>query len=227
VSPLHPLTPNYIGVDSLACAICEARAHRGAIEALVESGGDIEAVRSLLEDRGIKSSTYALRKHFAEHTDLKLDSLHASLLSKVKPTKAEREAKAADRAARQAEVAEYLDDVATIDLDRVLATIGVRRQAESMGDVLNLVQRMSLALHTASSAIAFDRLERFMRDPEGRKYPSTELRGASLTSEMVSNAFGYSQAANLQTALDTVEKAGYRVVESDGATTNPKVATAD
>ena len=211
----------------MACPICEAQANRKAVEALVESGGDLEAVRVLLEARGITSSTYSIRKHFAEHTDLKPDALHPSLLRKVTPTKAEREAKAAEKVARKAEVAEYLDDVATIDLDRVLASIGVQRQTENMGDVLNLVQRMSLALHTASSAIAFDRLERFMRDPEGRKYPSVELRGASLTSEMLSTAFGYTQAANLQTALDTVEKAGYRVVDSDSAAPKPMIAEAE
>jgi len=155
-----------------------------------------------------------IKKHFRDHTKLDPSMLHDSLLQKIQPTKAEREQEAAERKKRNEEVKEYLDNVATIDLERVLAKIGVNPEVKSMGDVLNLVQQMSIGLHTMSSAIAFDRLERYMRDPEGRKYPGMELKGASMTSQMVSEAFGYQQMASLQSAVDTVEKSGYRVIES-------------
>ena len=196
------------------CPLCEAREDRKLIEALVENGGDLTAVRTLLNEKGIEASTYAIRKHFKEHTKIKPSDIHESLITKVQPTKAEREKLAVEKAKRDEEVKEYLDDVATIDLDRVLAAVGVTGKCESMTEVLTLVQKMSIALHTASSAIAYDRLDRFMRDPEGRRYPQVELRGAKMTSEMVSEAFGYSQAVNLQTAADTVEKAGYKILDA-------------
>jgi hypothetical protein len=196
------------------CPICEARGDRPTVDALVETGGDLQAVKSLLRDRGLECSVYWIKKHFREHTRISPEILHESLLQKVQPTKAEREAEAADRKKRNEEVKEYLDNVATIDLDRVLGKIGVDSKVQSMDDVLTLVQKFSIGLHTMTSAIAFDRLERYMRDPEGRKYPGMELKGASMTSQMVSEAFGYQQMASLQTAVDTVEKSGYRVVES-------------
>lgn len=200
------------------CPLCEAREDRKLIETLVENGGDLSAVKKVLKDKGIEASTYAIRKHFKEHTKLKPDQIHESLITKVQPTKEEREKMAKDKASREEEVKQYLDNVATIDLDRVLTAVGVNGKCESMTDVLTLVQKMSIALHTASSAIAYDRLDRFMRDPEGRRYPQVELRGAKMTSEMVSEAFGYQQAVNLQTAADTVEKAGYKIL--DGSATS-------
>lgn len=200
------------------CPLCEAREDRKLIEALVENGGDLSAVKKVLKDKGVEASTYAIRKHFKDHTKLKPDQIHESLITKVLPTKEEREQLAKEKASRDEEVKEYLDNVATIDMDRVLAAVGVTGMCESMTDVLTLVQKMSIALHTASSAIAYDRLDRFMRDPEGRRYPQVELRGAKMTSEMVSEAFGYQQAVNLQTAADTVEKAGYKIL--DGSATS-------
>jgi aspartate-semialdehyde dehydrogenase len=202
---------------STNCPICAARAHREAIEALVETGGDLTAVKTLLADRKIEASTYWIRKHFKEHTKITPSDLHGSLIPKVTETKAERETKAAEKARRVEEVSEYLDAVATIDVEATLVRMGVNPNPDSMGEVLTLIQRMSLGLHTVASAIAYNQLERFARDPEGRRYPQLEMRGAKSTSEMVSEAFGTSQATNLQTALDTVERAGFKVVETEDA----------
>lgn len=212
-----------------SCPICEARADRKAIEVLVEEGGDLEAVKKALEDRGIKSSTYMIRRHFRDHTKIPPEKIHASLIPKIKPTKAELEAQAAERESRRIEVEAYLDEVASINLEKVFEATGVNPKVESMGDVLDLVQRMAISLHTLTTAIAYDRLERYARDPEGRRYPTTEVRGAQATAGMVSEAFGYGQAVSLQTAADTIERAGLRVVDlqAEPATLPPEVAAAE
>jgi hypothetical protein len=205
------------------CPICDARAHRATIEELAASGGDLQSVKTMLAAKGIKASAFAIKRHFREHATTPHETLHTSILS-VALSQKERDARKANAAKRKQEVTEYLDDVATIDLDKVLATIGVRKDPQSMGEVLTLVQRMSLAMHTAASVVAYDRLDRFMRDPEGRRYPSLELRGAKTTSEMVAEAFGYAQAVSVQTAFETVEKAGFRVVEEGAASEAASVA---
>lgn len=199
------------------CPICNARAHREAIEALVETGGDLAAVKAMLKDRKIEASAYWIKKHLKEHTKIKPEDLHTSLIPRVTETKAEREQRATEKARRSEEVKEYLDAVATIDVESTLIRMGANPNPSSMGEVLTLIQRMSLGLHTVASAIAYNQLERFARDPEGRRYPQLEMRGAKSTSEMVMEAFGTSQATNLQTALDTIERAGYRVVDSEDA----------
>lgn len=177
----------------------------------------------MLAAKGIRVSTYAVKKHFREHATVNPEALHTSIIAVAISAK-EREERRKEREQRKQEVTEYLDEVATIDLDKVLATIGVRKDPQTMGEVLTLVQRMSLAMHTAASVVAYDRLERFMRDPEGRRYPSLELRGAKTTSEMVAEAFAYAQAVSVQTAFETVEKAGFRVVEEGAASpTGPLV----
>jgi len=205
------------------CPICDARVHRATIEELATSGGDLQSIKAMLAAKGIQVSTYAVKKHFREHAEIGPELLHTSIVSVAISSK-EREKRREEREQRKQEVNEYLDDVATIDLDKVLTSIGIPRNPQSMADVLNLVQRMSLALHTAASGIALDRMNKFMADPEGRRYPSLELRGAKTTSEMVAEAFGYQQAVSVQTAFETVEKAGFRVVEEGAASPSPSLA---
>jgi len=196
------------------CSICAARADRGAIEALVETGGDLVAVKKLLSDRGIEATTYAIKKHLRDHTRIEIKDIHESLITKVQPTQAERQKMAAEKASRKREVAEYLDSVAAIDVESVLAQMGVNTRPDTMGDVLTLIQRMSIATHTVASAIAYTQLQRFARDPEGRHYPQLEMRGVQATSQMVSEAFGTAQAASLQSAADLLERSGYKVIEA-------------
>lgn len=177
----------------------------------------------MLEAKGVRVSTYAVKKHFREHVTIGPEALHTSIVAVAISAK-EREQRKQEREQRKQEVTQYLDEVATIDLDKVLATIGVSKNPQSMAEVLTLVQRMALAMHTAASVVAYDRLDRFMRDPEGRRYPTLEIRGAKTTSEMVAEAFGYAQIVSVQSAYETLEKAGYRVVEEGVASPSDSLA---
>jgi hypothetical protein len=205
-----------------SCPICADRKFRITLDKLIASGGDLTAAKVLCDNewvdpkgQGREITTHRIKTHALQHTELDPGVMHESFTAKPKQrlTAEERQSRAIQEEAREAVVQSYLDEVATIDVAGILGGLGLKTQPDSMGDVLNVVQAISLDLHLKAGAIAIDRLARYAKDPEGRRFPSVELRGASMTSEMVANAFGYQQAVSIQTATETVERAGYEVVE--------------
>lgn len=203
---------------AFSCPICENLKFRKAFDELLEAGADLTAAKKYCENElvlpeGKVCSTYRIKVHALKHSGVDPDRLHRSFL---KEKRADPEKVAAERKERQvtaAVVESYLDEVASINIDEVLSSIGVHGKPKSMGEVLTLAQEMGIGLHMLTGAIAVDRLRKFANDPEGRRYPSVELKGAAMASEMMSAAFGYSQAISVQSAVDTVERAGYQVVE--------------
>lgn len=200
------------------CPICEDRKFRSMFDELILAGGDLTAAKKLVENElilpeGKKCSTYRIKVHALTHSGIDPDKIHESFMKTVRadPERVAREKQ--DRDVTKAVVAAHLDEVASIDIEKVLASIGITGKPKNMDEVLGLAQQMGTALHMLAGSIAVDRLQKFANDPEGRRYPSVELKGAHLASEMMSAAFGYSQAISLQSAVDTVERAGYEVMD--------------
>ncbi len=210
------------------CPICADLKFRKSFDELIEAGGDLSAAKKYCENElvlpeGKVCSTYRIKVHAMKHSGVDPDRIHSSFMTVKKP---DPEKVAADRMSRQvttAVVQSYLDEVATINVDEVLDSIGIPKKPRSMDEVLTMAQEMGVGLHLLAGAIAVDRLRKFANDPEGRRYPSVELKGAAMASEMMSAAFGYSQAISLQSAVDSVERAGYEVVER-GSGDKPKLA---
>jgi len=209
------------------CPICNDRKFRKTFDELIQAGGDLTAAKKLCENELIMPeartcSTYRVKLHATMHTNLEPDRIHESFYKAKRRDPVEVAADRREREVTAAVVESYLDEVASIDIEATLASMGIHSKPNSMGEVLTLAQEMSLSLSMVASAIAMDRFNRYTRDPEGRRYPSTELKGAVMASEMMSAAFGYSQAISLQSAVDTVERAGYDVLER-GTDNTPKI----
>lgn len=204
------------------CPICNDRKFRKIFDELILVGGDLTAAKKLCDNELIlpedaKCSAYRIKVHAVKHTGHDPDKIHDSFL-KVK--RADPEIVAAikkEKAVTEAVLETYLDEVATIDVAEVLKSLGVNSAPVNMSEVLNLAQQVSTGLHMLAGAIAVDRLRKYAADPEGRRYPSVELKGAASAADMMSSAFGYSQAISLQTAVDSVERAGYEVIERGSA----------
>ena len=200
------------------CPICNDRKFRKTFDELIEAGGDLTAAKKLCENELIlpeeaKCSAYRVKVHAIKHSGVDPDRIHESFIKVQRPDPVKVAAERREREITNAVVESYLDEVSTIDIDGVLASLGINGKPQSMADVLTLAQEMGVGLHMLAGAIAIDRLRKFATDPEGRRYPSVELKGAAMASEMMSAAFGYSQAVSLQTAVDAVERAGYEVIE--------------
>jgi hypothetical protein len=210
------------------CPICNDRKFRKTFDELIAAGGDLTAAKKLCENElilpeGKICSAYRIKVHATMHSKLEPDRLHESFLKAKRPDPVQVAAERRDREVTSAVVESYLDEVGSIDIDGVLASLGIKGKPGSMGDVLTLAQEMSVGINLLAGAIAVDRLRKFSNDPEGRRYPSVELKGAAMAAEMMSAAFGYSQAISVQSAVDTVERAGYEVIERG---TNDKQALA-
>lgn len=201
-----------------SCPICEDRKFRTTLEELVLGGGDLTAAKKLCESElilpdGKAVSTYRVKTHVLEHTRIDPDRIHSSFHKTRKRDPQEIAAERVEREARGAVVETYLDEIAMINIEEVLSSVGIRKKPETMPDVLAVAQELAVGLNLLAGAIAIDRLRKFANDPEGRRYPSVELKGAQATGEMMAQAFGYAQAVSLQSAVDAVERAGYEVIE--------------
>lgn len=200
------------------CPICDDRKFRSIFDELIFAGGDLTAAKKLVENElilpeGKKCSTYRVKLHALSHTGIEPDKIHSSFLPKKRSDPEEVAQRKKQKKLTQSIVEAHLDEVASIDIEKVLASLGITDRPKNMEDVLGLAQQIGVGLHMLAGAIAVDRLQKFAVDPEARRYPSVELKGAHLASEMMSSAFGYSQAISLQSAVDTVERAGYEVLE--------------
>lgn len=200
------------------CPICDDRKFRSMFDELILAGGDLVAAKKLVENElilpeGKKCSTYRIKVHALNHSGIDPDKIHPSFLQTKRSDPAEVAKRKKEEEVTKAVVNAYVDEVASINIEAVLESLGIQKRPETMEDVLGLAQQMGVGLHMLAGAIAVDRLQKFAADPEGRRYPSVELKGAHLASEMMSAAFGYSQAISLQSAVDTVERAGYEVLE--------------
>lgn len=209
------------------CPICADLKFRKAFDELIEAGADLTAAKKYCENElvlpeGKVCSTYRIKVHALKHSGVDPDRIHPSFHKAKKPDPAKVAADRLERQVTTAVVESYLDEVASINVDQVLESLGIRQKPRSMDEVLTLAQEMGVGLHMLAGAIAVDRLRKFANDPEGRRYPSMELKGAAMASDMMSAAFGYSQAISLQSAVDSVERAGYEVVER-GSGNKPEI----
>ena len=185
---------------------------------LVLAGGDLTAAKKLVENElilpeGKVCSTYRIKVHALSHTGIDPDKIHPSFLKVKRADPVEVAAQKRQVEVRKAVVEAHLDEVASIDIENILSSLGIRKKPETMDEVLSVAQQIGLGLHMAAGAIAYDRLQKYAKDPEGRHFPSVEIKGAQIAAEMMSSAFGYQQAISIQAAVDTVERTGFQVIE--------------
>lgn len=200
------------------CPICADLKFRKAFDELIEAGADLTAAKKYCENElilpeGKVCSAYRIKVHALKHSGVDPDRIHPSFLKVKRPSAETVAANKKQKQVTKAVVETYLDEIAEIDVAKVLGSIGIKEEPKSMSDVLTLVQQMTLRTSMLAGAIAIDSLEKYATDPQGRAYPTVHLKGASLAAEMMSTAFGYSQAVSIQTAVDTVEKSGLQVVD--------------
>ena len=206
-----------------SCPICDNHKFHKIFDELIAAGGDLQAAKKLCEQEldledGKVVSTYRIKQHALAHSGVDLEKIHPSFHKTTRRCPKEVAEERKSKEIRQAVVEAYVDEVATIDIDNILQSLDIPTKPGSMSDVLTVAQQMSLGLNLLAGAIAVDRLKKFAADPEGRRYPSLELKGAEMTGNMMSQAFGFNNAVNLQTAVDTLEKAGYEVIERGAKT---------
>lgn len=200
------------------CPICADLKFRKAFDELIEAGADLTAAKKYCENElilpeGKICSAYRIKTHALKHSGIDPDRIHPSFLKVKRPSSETIAANRLQKKVTNAVVETYLDEIAEIDIDKVLGSLGITEHPKSMDQVLTLVQQMTMRTSILAGAIAIDSLEKYATDPQGRLYPTVHLKGAALAAEMMSTAFGYSQAVNMQTAVDTVEKSGLQVVD--------------
>jgi hypothetical protein len=200
------------------CPICNDRKFRKVFDELIAAGGELIAAKKLCDNELILPddavcSTYRVKVHAVKHSGVDPDRIHPSFIKIQRPDPVKVASDRREKEITRAVIESYVEEVASIDQDRILASIGIHGRPQTMSGVLTLAQEIGVSLVMATGAIAMDRLEKHKADPEGRRYPNVELKGAELALNMMSAAFGYSQAVSLQSAVDTVEKAGFEVTE--------------
>ncbi len=200
------------------CPICADLKFRKAFDELILAGGDLSAAKKYCENElilpeGKVCSAYRIKTHALKHSGIDPDRIHDSFMKIKRPSAEVVAANRLQKEVTNAVVETYLDEIAEINIDKVLNSIGITKTPRTMDEVLTLAQEMSLKINMLAGAIAIDSFEKFASDPEGRRYPTVQLKGAEMAAEMMSTAFGYSQAVNVQTALETIERSGLQVVD--------------
>jgi hypothetical protein len=186
---------------------------------LIAAGGDLGAAKSLCQNElvlpeGRELSTYRIKVHTLQHTRIDPERIHPSFMKSVRRDPAEVAEERKEKATRAEVVNTYVSEMAaSVDIDGILSELGIPRRPRTLSDVLTVAQEISAGLNVLAGVIAYDRLRKHAADPEGTSYPTSALKGAELTSQMMSGAFGFNAAVSIQTSIDTLERAGYTVVE--------------
>ena len=168
-----------------SCPICDNHKFRKIFDELIAAGGDLQAAKKLcdqeldLEDGKVVSISDQTAR--LAHSGVDLEKIHPSFHKTTRRCPKEVAEERKSKEIRQAVVEAYVDEVATIDIDNILQSLDIPTKPGSMSDVLTVAQQMSLGLNLLAGAIAVDRLKKFAADPEGRRYPSLELKGAEMT----------------------------------------------
>ena len=143
---------------------------------LVLAGGDLTAAKKLVENElilpeGKVCSTYRIKVHALSHTGIDPDKIHPSFLKVKRADPVEVAAQKRQVEVRKAVVEAHLDEVASIDIENILSSLGIRKKPETMDEVLSVAQQIGLGLHMAAGAIAYDRLQKYAKDPEEASLP--------------------------------------------------------
>ena len=205
-----------------SCQICELPILRNLIEDLAKSGGDLEAVRKAIESKTEeKISVYQIRNHLCNHSTVELQSLHDSLLVRRKPNKELVALQTQIKLERKADVEEFLNTVASINIDEVLCRHNIPTgPPTSFNELQNIVASGAFSLHRSMLGITMAAMERHIED-KSVPAPLGFVKAAQTSQEMLDKVTGLSTAASLDSAIRTVTAAGYSVTGGDGRIIDP------
>ena len=202
---------------SKPCLICEQPLVRTLIEDLARSGGDLNAVRTAIESKSdYKVSVYQIRKHLCEHSTVDLKTLNDSLLVRKKTDPEALAIHKQMRLERKADVEEFLDHIATIDIDDVLSRHNIPTiLPKTFEDVQRIVGSGAFSLHRQMLGVALAGLDRHIKDTSVPA-PTGLIKAAQMSQDMLDKITGLSAAANLDSAIRAVTAAGFSVLGGDG-----------
>jgi len=203
------------------CPICQDRRLRKRVEDLALEGGDVGAISALLRDTDIDVSPIRIRKHITNHCQIDLEKVHPSLVIKTQPPLKERVEKAEINLQRKQDVEAFIDQIAGIDVDKILTECGTSPQDPTNHTELH--RNLSLwayQIHKRMFAITYDDQQKVLQGMKNSVQPGY-IKALESTQGMVERLTGVTQAASLDTALQTVMNAGFVVTGTDGNSLDP------
>lgn len=205
------------------CPICAAGEEAiNHVNEQAESGVDLINIRYSEIGKKYSLTAYDVKYHISMHSKIDPSKLHRSVkinsasrltLDPKKATHNLDEIKAATEETNPSNL--YGELMKSTNIEDVLREHDILEEDyQSMDAVLSVVQKIALKMHLYASAAALKSIDLHMADTDAVKYPFMAVKGYSLTSAAIAQAFGIVQATNLTTAATTLTAAGYTISDS-------------
>ena len=205
------------------CQVCLSP-HRQLLERLALGGASLDQLKFEMRERGIKLPTITLKRHLKTHGELDLELLHPSILDVMKsPDKRADDAQKDRQRQREADgILQTMVEADSVSLNEYLADTGIKQFPESVDDVIGADQTVSYRVFTKLAAIAEKAIDLHARDRERYGFPMKEVRSLQTAHEMLSIAYAYREAVNINVAARTIAREGGRVLFEAGELTDEK-----
>lgn len=195
------------------CQVCHSP-HRQLLEKLAAGGASLDQLKEEMKARGIKLPTITLKRHMKTHADIPLEQLHPSILNVMKrPDIRAAEAQAdRDQQLEADAVLRTMIEADSVSIANFRLESGIKENPESVDDVIAADQNVSYRVFTKIAAIADKAIDLHMRDRERYGVPLKEVKMLQTAHEMLSVAFSYREAVNINAATRTIHREGGRVL---------------
>lgn len=205
------------------CQVCLSP-HRQLLERLALGGASLDQLKSEMKERGIKLPTITLKRHLKNHGDLDLEKLHPSILDVMKsPIQRANDVQAERERQREADgILQTMVEADSVSLSSYLDETGIKAIPETVDDVIGADQTVSYRVFTKLAAIAEKAIDLHARDRERHGFPMKEIRSLQTAHEMLSIAYAYREAVNINVAARTIAREGGRVLFEAGDVTEQK-----
>ena len=188
--------------------------HRKFLEELAAEGASLDQIKKVMKEKGIKLPTITLKRHLKTHADIPLERLHTSILNVMKkPSERAMEAQAdRDQQIEADAILQTMIEADSVSITDFIRETGIKEKPESVDDVIAADQEVSYRLFTKIAAIADKAVDLHMRDRERHGAPLKEIKMLQTAHEMLSIAFSYREAVNINAAARTIAREGGRVL---------------
>ena len=195
------------------CQVCHSP-HRQLIEKLAAGGASLDQLKTEMKERGIKLPTITLKRHLKTHADIPLEQLHPSILNVMKsPEERAVEAQAdRDRQLEADAVLQTMIEADSVSLTEFMGEIGLKADPETVDDVIAADQTISYRMFLKMAAVLDKATDLHMRDRERHSFPVKEIKALQTAHEMLSVAFAYREAVNINAATRAIHREGGRVL---------------
>lgn len=195
------------------CQVCLSP-HRQLLEKLAAGGASLDQLKAEMKERGIKLPTITLKRHLKTHAEIDLEALHPSILTVLKrPDIRAAEAQAdRDQQLEADEVLRTMIEADSVSIAEFIQSVGIKETPETVDDVIATDQVVSYRMFTKLAAIADKAVDLHMRDRERYGAPLKEIKMLQTAHEMLSVAFAYREAVNINAATRTIHREGGRVL---------------